>query len=167
MQADGNFAISPWAHRLSAKHQTLGELALQSDIGQYDLCVCNPPFFSDSSPSHDLRKRIARHCSQLTREHLVESAALLLKSTGRLCVVIPFDQLDFTCDSATEYGLHLRRQTCIRPFSGKPFKRVLLEFALRPAELLRDEFSVRKSESVFSKEYEALTHRFHLRFANR
>ena len=164
-QAAANFSHCPWPDRVTVRHESLQNFTCQQTIGKYDLCVCNPPFFSDSSPSLDPKKSLARHCLQLTREQLMESCSELMNSTGRTCVILPFDQLDCALDIALGFGLHLSRQTNVRPFVDKPFKRVLLEFRVQPSELQRDEFAIRGATGKFSTAYESLTRHFHPRFA--
>lgn len=164
-QATGNVANSPWPKRVQVSHMSLQQFLTPEHIGCYDLCVCNPPFFTDCSPSHDQRKSEARHTVSLSHHQLIASSKLLLQQAGKLCLILPYDQFESILDTAQLAGFYLHRQTSVRPLPDNPFKRVLLEFGLRPSEVLREELVIEAKRHVFSDGYEALTREFHLRFA--
>ncbi len=163
-QAKENASCSPWANRISVKHCSVDELA-SSKSNCYDHCVCNPPYFENSLPSQNSRQRIARHAGQLTRNSLLSAAKKLLVPNGKLSLVLPFVQHDSIVELAKTFGFHLQRRTSVRPMPEKPFKRILLEFGAQADRLMADELTVELDRHQFSPEYEALTRKFHLRFA--
>ena len=165
-QASKNFACSPWPSRMAVEHSSLQEFTKTHFAVKYDLCVCNPPFFKNSFPSQEPRKRMARHSTALTHQQLITNAKRLLKDTGRLCLVLPFDQVKLTVVCANENGLHLRRQTSVRPLPSRPFKRALLDFGAQPIEPIYDELTIENSRHDYTAEYAALTRSFHLRYAS-
>ena len=177
-QALENFSASPWRDRLPCQlsqiHESLQGFALKFDTGsRFDLAVCNPPYFSNAYlPSGDART-VARHTSQLPRESLFLHSFQILSSTGRLCLVLPYNQAEATNKIAGEAGFRLFSRTDVRPNpQGEP-KRVLLEFGKQPIdqgtrfdhEPSHRELVVETSRNQFTAEYQALTQDFHLRFA--
>ncbi len=165
IQASQNVANSPWPNRITVKHVSIQDYAAQDLSARYDLCVCNPPFFTNCSPSQDAGKRLARHADHLNRADLFDSVKDILSPSGRFCLVLPFDQLETTLPLATDKGFFLSRETSVRPFPDAEIKRVLLEFVLNEVETSRSEFAIETTRHVFSPTYESLTREFHLRFS--
>ncbi len=164
-QALNNTSQSPWRNRIDVIHISLQDFARSSKT-TFDTCVCNPPFFDSSFPSANNTKRMARHTTKLSRESLFDSVVKLLEFQGSFSLILPFDQLQNTLDIATEFGLHLQRQTFVRPQPDQAYKRVLLEFGFAEIEPKTDEFAIERIRHQFTPEYERLTSQFHLRFAD-
>src|SRR5665213_2269699 len=57
-EADQNFKRSPWADRLSIIHADIKSWRAQH---QYDLIICNPPFYEDDLLPDDIGKNISKH----------------------------------------------------------------------------------------------------------
>jgi len=165
LQAAENVANSPWPNRIKVSHQPLQQFASGGNEGRYDLCVCNPPFFTDCSRSSDPKKSVAKHTDTLSHKQLFSCSQRLLQQTGKLSVILPYDQLAI-CLTAQQIGFYLHRQTSVRPLPAAPFKRVLLEFGRQESQTLREELVIESARHQFSPAYEALTSKFHLRFAN-
>lgn len=165
LQAAANATDSPWPDRIRVVHQALQEFATDENSQKFDLCVCNPPFFTDCSLSNDPKKVLARHTSSLSRNDLLRISCQLLKPSGKLALVLPYDQLDATVTAASTHCLFLTKRTFVRPFPEGPFKRVLIELSLRDGPLVGDELAIETKRNEFSPAYEKLTSRFHLRFA--
>ena len=164
-QSRVNFANSPWPDRLTVHPTSLKDFATDQRKGQYDLCVCNPPYFDDSTPSTKPKTRIARHTTELTRIHLLASSNHLLTENGMLCIVLPMKQTDSTITLARQLGFHLHEKTLVRPLPSQDHKRTLLSFGLTKQAPQINELCIENRRHEFSKQYELLTHKFHLRFA--
>ena len=54
--------------------------------GQFDVCACNPPYFTGGRVSPDTARAGARHELSCTMPDVCAAAGLLLKDGGRLCV---------------------------------------------------------------------------------
>ena len=171
-QAVENFAGSPWPNRLP---QSAGEVHLSldqfsSDGGthaEFDLAVCNPPFFTQASLSRDHHRKVARHDDALSREALFQQSRKLLGIDGRLCLVLPFDQFDATIELALSVGLHHWSSVNVRPTPAADPKRVLLEFGSKkkPGSPKQTELAIETSRHQYTEDYAALTKDFHLRYA--
>lgn len=165
-QATQNVQSSPWPNRITIFNQSLQEFTVAYASPNYDLCVSNPPFFSNSTPSMASNKRQARHTIDLTREQIFDSANRLLTPTGSLCLILPIDQLNETQAIANQQGFYIKAQTSVRPLPDKKFKRVLLRFNRQPTTCHHDELTIESRRHEFTEQYEALTRNFHLRFAS-
>jgi len=65
-QAKENFQNSPWKKRLRCFPSSFQDFSSQCRK-QYDLIVCNPPFFSGSKKTASKSKNLARHDDSLSR----------------------------------------------------------------------------------------------------
>ena len=177
-QALENFSNSPCSerlpNRLSEIHLSLQELTAGLDReSPYDLAVCNPPFFSNSYLPDSAPRQRARHSDQLPRRSLFVDAHSILSATGRLCLVLPYEQAIETIQIAAEEGFGLLSRTDVRPNPTAELKRVLLEFTKRRegrhrngSEIVHTELIVESKRHEFTAEYRTLTQDFHLRFAD-
>jgi tRNA1Val (adenine37-N6)-methyltransferase len=128
LEANSNFKKSPWSERLQVLHGDFNQL-LDSTSKFYDLVVCNPPFFKNSLKSADAASSLARHDVTLSFLQLIRGSRRLLHDHGKLAVILPFEAtIDFR-ETARMEGFYLSRQTNIIPRTGKPAKRVLMEFS--------------------------------------
>ena len=125
-QACYNFVAAPFSDRL-----TLARSAVQvfRPRDQYDLVVCNPPWFQRSFKSPDAARTMARHSDSLSLEELGTHASRLLSPGGVLDVILPVAHaLTFTA-IATSNDLHCHRVCEVRPTPTSRPKRRLLEFS--------------------------------------
>lgn len=152
-QANDNFKASPFSCRLSAQPLALQKL---DEEEQFDLIVCNPPFFTDSLKCPDSNRTIARHTTTLTFAELARKSSRLLTAEGTLAVIVPADSKDKMESEAIFNGLCLQRLCYVKTKATKPAKRVMMEFG-RKTEMLIEEVLV-----VGGEEYQALTGIFYL-----
>ena len=87
IQTAENVSRCKWNDRIKVEHTDLQKFS--PDQGKYDLIVTNPPYFSGSLKSPDLRKSATRHNDSLT-------TAELLKGVDRLIN----DEWPFSVDNA-------------------------------------------------------------------
>ena len=170
-QAAENFMASPWSDRLTIVEQKVQDFTLENSEFEFDLVVCNPPFFESIENLQNVQPRspgsraLARQNSELNQRELLESVYKLLAGGGFFCLVIPYDQHEDFAQSAFELGFRLSRQTNVRPLPGYDFKRALLEFNLHgesAAEI--HELTLETKHHHYSKDFEALAGEFYLRF---
>ncbi len=112
VEAEGNFSLSPWNHILKQVHQDIQSFAkrvLTTSSSQYDLIICNPPFFSQQSQTNASNKlrNIARHTDNLTYKDLCTSIGSLLTNTGAAYLLLPVSiKKEFT-QCLTDAGLNV------------------------------------------------------------
>ena len=131
-QAQENVGASPFARRIVVRQADFRESALlhdEKDGALFNAILCNPPYFENALRSPDASRSTARHSDTLTLDDLALSASSLLRPSGTLSVILPFERRrDMTVACATR-GLRLTRETHVRTLPDKPPKRVLLEFS--------------------------------------
>ena len=90
-QAADNFENSPWNDRLFCFHAGLDEF-MEEPEDEYDLIVCNPPFYSEDYKSGDSARDTARFSDAMPFGDLIEAANLLLSEAGIFSVIIPYKE---------------------------------------------------------------------------
>ncbi len=162
-QAKENVALSPWKQQIQVFHTSLQEYSSVEKV--YDLVVSNPPFFSNALPAPCLKRNVARHNSKLTLHELLEAVNTMIKTDGRLGIILPPDMFNQFVELAKEKRLFLVRNTMVKPSPHAEVKRVLAEFSrfIRPINtsvLVIEKYGRHK----YSEEYIALTKDFYLKF---
>lgn len=167
-QAARNFSSSPWPDRLNLHHQTIQSFASSGLRNKaYSLIVSNPPWFADSLKSNEIRRNLARHTDSLSHDELLNSVRLLLHSSGRFAVVLPFGDSTSFIHSAHQRNLFCRRQCHVRSKPSLSPHRVLLEFETVPAEspVIPQELIIENEQHHdYTESFRKLTRDFYLRF---
>ncbi|MDQ3191168.1 MAG: methyltransferase [Bacteroidota bacterium] len=164
-QAGKNFYKSPWNDRIKTDHISLQTKALDLEL-TYDLIICNPPFFHNAlKPENEARAK-ARHSSLLPFSDLINSTFQLLNASGRLSLIIPFNDADSLIDLATSKGFYLKRFCKIIPKPNKNPKRVLVEFSKSKIDLPKASELIIENEKRhhYTSEYILLTKNYYLNF---
>lgn len=96
---------------------------------KYSLAVCNPPYGRANSGkvSENKAVRLARHESDLDAVGAAQSAARLLKSGGRFCVVYPADRAFEMMLAMRENHLEPKRIRTVHSRQDRPPRRVLID----------------------------------------
>ncbi len=76
-----NFAACPWQDRLMILNLRVQDFARENSA-EFDLIVCNPPFFNSSTKSNDPVRALARHDDQLPASDLITVISKLLLPEG-------------------------------------------------------------------------------------
>jgi tRNA1Val (adenine37-N6)-methyltransferase len=159
-----NFSNSPWGNRLTASLITLRQFAKQNKTG-YDLILSNPPYFSGSLKPGNPARALAKHDSGLRFFELIRDASHLMKTEGRLSVIIPYIRIARFTEIAGRYRLFLSKQINIIPKPSKPANLAILEFGKSVPDMIKTEYlSIRNDDNTFTNEYRNLTAEFYLNF---
>lgn len=160
-QAEENVQASPFGDRIHLHKSPLQEW--KSEV-LYDLIVCNPPFFKNSSRSGLDERDKARHDDHLPFSELVNNAAGLLAEGGIFAVVIPQDRAAEFAEIASSCTLYLARNVGVRGRKGGLIKRRLLEYSNIPHfSPLEGDMAVEADVKVWTDEYASLLKDFYLK----
>lgn len=124
IDAQANFVKGPFADRIQFEHTDLQKFQPQQ---HFDLIVCNPPFFQNQLQAPDEGRNMARHAATLTPAALFTAAELLNKD-GRIAGIYPYDVFLEAQVHAAKAGLHLLRQTNVKPTPSKAPHRILFTY---------------------------------------
>lgn len=189
-QAQENFQQSKWSKYLVAKHISLQDFKTEQ---LFDLIISNPPYFNNALKNPSETKCTARHTDSLSYQDLTDAASKLLKPSGRLSVIIPFDEYptmqsaiiatnkNLLCvegpqdsdnpaassEEKSSFALHLSRLCKVFTLRQDPApKRMLLEFTKEQTSLPVQEeaLCIMENPTTFTPAYKSLTKDFYLKF---
>lgn len=132
-EARENFERSPWSKQLRLVEQDIQSFAGGHTLNQqpdYDLIICNPPFFAQQSKTsvNNPLRHLARHTDALSFYDLMTSIDTLLSPAGRAFLLLPLIALDDVCAQANAQGFRLVSQTDIAETEKHDPKVAVLEF---------------------------------------
>lgn len=158
-----NINSSKWGNRIKAENVRLQDFYPEEQL--FDLIVSNPPYFSDSLKSSDMRRSAARHNDSLDSDDLLKGVVRLLAENGRFQIIMPYVEGNIFIAEAASYGLYCNSILKIRPLPTHEIRRLVLTFSrknLKPAErFLTIEHGARHQ---FTEDYINLTKDFYLKF---
>ncbi len=156
-QASENVLESGWSARIKVIQTSFQDYCRISEV-KYDLLVCNPPFFSKSLKANTEPRSLARHNDQLGPSELFAGAIKLLNPNGHLCIILPAGDGSLVITLAKEHGLFPSKILRIKPDSGKPFKRILIDFTFSDCLPQEAEMTIETGQRhIYSEEYINLT----------
>ena len=162
--AESNFNNCPWMERLNIYSLSLTDF-VKTNSKKFDLIVCNPPFFRNSKLSNDPAKNIAKHNVNLSYEELLFSVSKLLNADGKLCVILPFEQLISFINTCKNNNLKASHITEVIPIINKTPNRVLIQLvnSEKNIDCINDELIIRQDVKSYSTDYLKLTKDFLLK----
>ena len=125
----------------------------------FDLVVCNPPFFEENASAKDV---LARQQVELNFRNLVEKSTEIITKKGILSIILPSEAATDVKSLAEEFNLYLVREINIFGIEGGNLKRNILEFSLVQKPLEISDFVIEKKPREYSDQYLNLTKNFHV-----
>lgn len=162
LQAMDNVAASPFAGRIRTIHTDFTDYSATC-TSRYDLIVSNPPYFVNSLKCPNINRNTARHTDTLSIPDLVKSSRMLLSSSGRIALILPFELLDYLSTIAKENNLYINKRTDIIPVPGASPKRFLVELSESPNSLITEKLVIEEARHQYTKDYISLTKDFYLK----
>jgi tRNA1Val (adenine37-N6)-methyltransferase len=157
-----NFERSPWGDRLFCYHASLLEFVEEIDA-DYDLIICNPPFYSEDYKTNNEARDLARFNDAMPFEHLIYAVANLLSNNGLFSVVIPFKEEENFVTIASKVGLFPNRILYVKGHPDSGIKRSLLEFSFKESLIETSELIIETKRHQYTEDYINLTKDFYLK----
>lgn len=158
-QACENVAISPWPTKIKLTHSSIQNFEVETN---YDLVVCNPPYFIKSLKPTDQNRAQSRHTTDLTYPDLIASSKRLIAPNGILSVVLPNREAVEFSKEAGRQSLFTKSKCSVRTKSGKPIDRVLIEFSQgSPGIIEVKEITIQNEKGEWTKSYLELVSPFY------
>jgi len=161
MEAEKNFEHSPWGNRMSVQFTNLKKFSREHPES-YDYIICNPPYFSESSPSPNPAKALAKQGINFSLKNFVASSCELLQQHGMLALILPHQEHEKFEAIAEEHHLHCFRKLIAYKKEGHEAAFILSEWSFDEHETTVETINIRDKEGEYSKEHNELTEAFYL-----
>jgi len=161
-QCVDNFEQSSWGDRLFCYHASLEEFAEEIE-DEYNLIICNPPFYSEDYKTKNDQRDLARFQDAMPFEHLLKNVSMLLSENGLFSVIVPFKEETLFISFASKYNLFLNRKLHVKGNTRSEIKRSLIEFSFRKSETLIESLIIETERHQYTEDYTNLTKDFYLK----
>ncbi|MFC6669157.1 tRNA1(Val) (adenine(37)-N6)-methyltransferase [Marinobacterium aestuariivivens] len=165
-QARQNFAASPWADRLQLIEGDIRDLARDMP-GQYDAILCNPPFFSASTPNRCERLARARHNDALPLADLLDVLERLLSGDGRAWLLLPPKETGEVLAGLEQRDLHPRGQLEVCNDADSEPHRIVLQLEKRPGPCAVEEIRLYERHPFHTEEAAQLFEPYYVKLRRR
>lgn len=156
-----NFDNSPYGGRAFCFHADLNEFVEEVDF-HFELIICNPPFFNETTASPDPKRDLARRASSLPHDELLLGVSKLLSPQGQFNTIIPYNQHFQFIELAEKVGLFPSRLTYVKGTPDSETKLVLMAFSFHNVSAIFDNLVIELERHVYTEEYKNLTKDFYL-----
>lgn len=153
-----NFNASLWREFITAIHADF----LDFPGKDYDLIVCNPPFYKNSLSCPDYSRNLARNEAVLPFKQLIEKASCCLSSDGSFAVIIPFDSFSLFKIQSEEFGLNINRVLFVYSTPNKKCKRVVVVLSKKDCIAPLEERIIIQNNGDYTAEFRKLMQKFYL-----
>jgi tRNA1Val (adenine37-N6)-methyltransferase len=149
-QAIENIKNSKWATKIEVINtaiQTYSQTYFQGE-NLYDLAICNPPFFVNSTLPPNQKQAIAHHTTALSFEDLWQSVEKLLHKNGYFVVLLPVQETEIFSKIANLHNFVAMQQLMIQDSPKHNPHRIITIYTKK------DNFDFMIKESLLIKEIE-------------
>ena len=128
----------------------------------FDLVICNPPYSAEhaSLPSPNPALRVSRQEGMCTLTDVAQAAAWLLRSHGRLSLMLPASRLTDAFDTLRRCRLEPKRLRLVHARQDRPARLALIEAMLdtRPGLTIQPPLIVQDDQGKDSPEVRRIYH---------
>lgn len=163
LQCAYNFMKSPWPHLLESMWADVHGCRKIFE-NQFDLAICNPPYFENQLESSKENRNNARHGNASNAiEHWFETAFQITHEQGKAAFVLPYSEVENWRKKANEIGWYIGEIIQVKPNLLKPFKRAILLFQKSETALIIKEITIENNNrGEYTTEFQELVKDFYL-----
>ena len=158
-ECSSNFSISPFADRLSVANN---DIKTFNRFRNYDLIICNPPFFEDQLASEQAKKNIAKHSAGLTLDELIQAAISYLSLTGNIAVLLPFERASYFEQVANTFGLYTSHKMLLRQTPLHNYFRSFMILNREKKVISEEEMIIKDNEGKYTDQFRELLKDYYL-----
>lgn len=163
-QCRDNITQSPFSNIRVTMQDVKAALSANVIENQYELIVCNPPYFNAAVACRNQQRQTARYTEQLSHKQLFQCVGKLLTEEGQFCVVLPYELAQPFVQLGMQCGLHLAKRLAIQYTQDKPYSLVLLCFSRQRTECDEKVLCMRHQDKSYTEHFSSLLKDFYLRF---
>jgi tRNA1Val (adenine37-N6)-methyltransferase len=131
---------------------------------KFDSILTNPPYFRDSLRNPDEKKSSARHAFSLSSDDILKGSSLLLKPSGSLQLILPYEEGTLFIAEASGYGFFCNRIIKVKPNPTGKVIRLIMKFE-RTKKPVHEKFLTIETgvRHQYTEEYKEVTKDFYLK----
>lgn len=122
IQVQENISASPWADRVDVMQ---GDVTTHPFTRQYDMIICNPPFFNNSLLGDDAQRNSVRHTISLSYDALLAVLQNVLKPAGYAAILLPTAEHDVWTQLLIKNGWGITQLLQVHPKETGGYNRVV------------------------------------------
>ena len=166
-QASENIIASPWADRIKVFHaDARAPIAIGIEFPkQYDVIICNPPFYENELKGDDSKKNMAHHNEGLLLPELLTIIKKNLKPDGAFFLLLPYKRNEEIRKMLTESDLAIQQLTFVRQSTKHNFFRIILAGKLKTCEAVEtkiDEISIKDEQDQYTQAFKNFLNDYYL-----
>lgn len=158
-----NFDNSPWSESLFCYHASLIEFAQEMEE-EYDLILCNPPFYKEYEDQEITPRSLARSAEFMPLPHIFAAAEKLCSpQTGEIAIILPYEQQAEALQIAKMHKFYPYRILKVKGTPDGSFKRVLLQFQQSESKPDLQELIIETKRHQYTSEYREWVKDFYIK----
>jgi tRNA1Val (adenine37-N6)-methyltransferase len=157
-QAIDNIQQSPFVNTIMVLEQ---DFFTYETSEQWDLIICNPPFYINDLRSPIKEKIVAHHNPQFSLELFIQKAVKLLTDNGCIVLLLPYKRNTEILAIATNQGLFPAQQYLIKQTPKHDYFRVIYNFTTTNIPMRSEEIII-KADNQYTNTCTALLKPFYL-----
>jgi len=163
LQCAYNFMKSPWPHLLESMWADVHGCRKIFE-NQFDLAICNPPYFENQLESVTENRNNARHGNAANSiQNWFETAFQITNEQGKAAFILPYSELENWSKKAKEIGWNVSEIIQVKPNINKPHKRAILLLQKSQTNLITKEITIETDlRGEYTAEFQELVKDFYL-----
>ena len=162
-QAEENFADSPWKNRIVLAQKSLQQFG-QENQQQFDVIICNPPFFQASLKSPNQAKTIAKHTQELPFEDLLHFVKRFLTPEGIFYLLLPPAEAEIFRNLALKEKLFSVKELQLFTQPGGKHLRTIYAYSFQEKPSENQSLIIRNPDQTYTSEFAELLKDYYLIF---
>lgn len=161
MQAQENISTSPWADRVDVMQD---DVTAYQFTKQYDMVICNPPFFNNSLLGDDVQRNSVRHTISLSYNSLLTVLQNVLKPTGYAAILLPTAEHEVWQQLLKKSGWGITKLLEVHPKESSGYNRIISLCSKQPmAETEIEKLQIYKQGGGYTEAFTQLLQPFYLK----
>ncbi|TPV56466.1 methyltransferase [Aestuariibacter sp. GS-14] len=167
LQAETNFAQSPWAGRLCVKQE---DIARFEPDARYDLIISNPPYFAghdDRTRAYETmgeQRKLARLENGLRIDDFFRHCARLLANEGCVYCVYPHQRHNDVINAASDAGFFVDQRWDVHNKADSVPKVSVYRLSAMASVTQIHSLTIRNEDNTYTDEYKILCQDFYVNF---
>lgn len=155
-QAQENTANSPWGKRINIIN---ADIKVFKPNQEYDIIVCNPPFYENELKSEKQNRNIAHHSEELTLADVLKMIHQHLKENGLFYLLLPYKRYKEIRKVIGDNEFFLSSTILVKQSVNHDYFRVMIEGRKKSSEteeIVLEEISIWDDQQQYTGEFISL-----------